>query len=219
MHFGRATETFKTVGSSSGLDLIVCTLIADTVSTYHSAVSAATTDIGNCWIYEGRVNGGTGSEYTMMTSPKNEIRYPQGYSTPSNRIYFGSGISKGDWNADGTDDLVICASRQTNLDTTITAAGGCFVYHGVSTGGFSQYTAYRPNAAGTRYVPQPDDAYYNPNPESSTASRFGESVMMMDINNNTTQDLLVGEPLADSAGGPADVGADAGLVYIIRGGY
>lgn len=219
LNFGRAMESFPTVTNSTGKDLVICTLVADTVATYHSGVSVATTDIGNCWIYEGKVNGGLTGSYQIMTMPKNEIRYPQGVSTPANTIYFGAGITKGDWNADGTTDLIICASRQTNMTTTATNAGGCFVYYGVSTGGFSQYTSYNPNAGGTRYVPQHDATFFNPNPESSTVSRFGESAILLDINNNGTLDFLVGEPYSDNPSGPTDVGADSGRVYIIRGGY
>ncbi len=190
------------------------------MANYHSSGSAATTDIGNCWIYEGKVNGGLVGNYQIMTSPKNEIRYPTGFSTPGNSIFFGAGITKGDWNADTREDLIICASRQQNLDNFDAIAGGCFVYFGsASGGGFSQYSSYQVNASGTRNVPLPDDYYYNPNAEVSSGSRFGEAVLMMELNNNSTLDFIVGEPYSDSPSGPSDLGADSGRVYIIRGGY
>ncbi|NJL24585.1 MAG: hypothetical protein HC902_05055 [Calothrix sp. SM1_5_4] len=68
-------------------------------------------------------------------------------------------------------------------------------------------------------MPQPDAVHYNPNPEPSTASRFGMSVLMVDINNNSVLDLIIGEPSSDNPSGPTDLGADSGRVYVIRGGY
>jgi hypothetical protein len=222
-NFGRSLESFKSVGSSSGVDLVICSLVADVAINYIYSGSPAATDIGNCWIYEGRVNGVSSglpnASYQIMTTPKNEIRYPAGYSTPANSIYFGADVSKGDMNADGTEDLIVCASRQTNLDLTVSNAGGCFAYYGLATGGFSQYTGYNGNAATNRYSPHPDHVFYNPNGEPSTASRFGEASAMLDINNNGTLDLIIGEPYSDNPSGPTNLGADAGRVYIIRGGY
>ncbi|NJL24584.1 MAG: hypothetical protein HC902_05050 [Calothrix sp. SM1_5_4] len=125
-NFGRALESFRTVSGSSGVDLIVCSLTTDTAANYHYSGSAVTADIGNCWIYEGKTNGGLVGNYQIMSTPRNEIRYPQGYSTPGNTIYFGSAVAKGDWNADGTEDLLVCAARQTNLITIDTNAGACW---------------------------------------------------------------------------------------------
>ncbi len=221
-NFGRALQSFKTVNGSAGIDLVVCSQQVDFATNYFYASSPVATDLGNCWIFEGRLNGGLGSNYTMMTLPKNEIRYPSGYSTPANTLYFGSGITKADWNNDTFEDLIICSSRQTNLDTTSALAGACFVFYGKTTGGgggFDSSNAYQPNASGTRYVPNANTQIYNPNAEVSTASRFGESVLMLDINNNGTLDLIVGEPSSDSPSGQTKQGKDSGRLYIIRGGY
>lgn len=218
-NFGRSMQSFRTVNGSAGVDLVICSLAADTGANYYYSGSPAAADIGNCWIFEGKVNGSLVGNYQIMTTPKNEIRYPTGFSTPANSILFGAGITKADWNADGTDDLLICAARQQNLITFDANAGGCFAYFGLSSGGFNQFNGYNSNAGGTRFVPQPDDYFYNPNAEPSSASRFGESILMLDVNNNTSLDLIIGEPYSDNPGGPTDLGADAGRVYLIRGGY
>ena len=86
-------------------------------------------------------------------------------------------------------------------------------------GGFDSSNAYLPNASSTRYVPNANAQIYNPNAEVSTASRFGEAVLMLDINNNSTLDLIVGEPFSDSPSGQTQQGKDSGRLYIIRGGY
>jgi hypothetical protein len=218
MQFGRALETFRTVNGSAGLDLIVCSLTLDVSVNHHYNGSPTANDIGNCYIYEGAVNGGVAK---IMAYPRNEIRYPSGYNTPTSSLWFGSAITKGDWNNDTREDLVICASRQQNLITFDGLAGACWAYFGRPDGfgGFSQYAGWRPNNGGNRFAPEPDDVFYNPNAEPSTGSRFGESLVLLDINGNNSTDLLVGEPYTDNPNGPLNVGFDSGRVFVIRGGF
>lgn len=227
IRFGFAVGSFKTVAGSSGVDLIVCAPYIDiaNASYFESGLSAAYTDIGNCYIYEGKVNGGLTGDYKIMTAPKNEIRYPYQWmgSNTNNNHLFGSAIAVGNWDNDssGTEDLIICGYQVRNPDSTKPNpgnAGGCFTYLGRVGGGFESPFPYLPNAAGTRYVPIPDDAIFNNNAESSSTG-FGMSALMVDINNNGRQDLLIGEPQADNAGGPANLGRNSGRVYINRGDF
>gem|GEM_PF-6691800 len=227
LNFGRALGAFRTVEGSTQQDLIVCTSRGDVVANEINGSHAAFADIGKCFIYENQhvASPGSNTPYTFGLWPKNDIRYPSGsgYSAPAATLYFGSSVTTGDWNADGDEDLIICASRQTNMDTNVTLAGGCFAYYGkkvsgVSSGGFLTKSGYLPNFSSTRFSPLADDAHFNPNPEAA-ASLFGEAVLLMDVNNNSSLDLLIGEPSADSPTNTTNMGFDSGRLYIIRGGY
>jgi len=219
MHFGRALGTFRTVDGSTQDDLIVCTSRGDVIANEITASHALFADVGKCFIYENQhvASPGSNTPYTFTLWPKNDIRYPQGYSAPAATMYFGESLVRGDWNGDSVNDLIICSSQQRNLDTNVVLAGACWAYYGKSTGGFLTKSGYLPNLA-SRNTPLPDDVHYNPNPEAA-ASLFGNSVLLMDINNNGTQDLLIGEPSADNPTSTTNLGFDSGRLYIIRGGY
>lgn len=219
--FGFSLAVFPTVRNSTGKDLVICSAIHNYAASDIFSGSAATTVLGNCWIYEGRVNGATGANFTMMTMPKNEIRYPQGTSGYlANDQRYGSSMTTGRWNSDSVDDLIICARYHRNVTTGTNNSGGCFAFLGRSngTGGFESYSTYRSNDSGNRDIPAADDFYYNPN-TSETSTEFGKSVLLLDINNNGSDDLLVGEQLSASVGGPTNQGYRSGRVFIIRGGY
>jgi hypothetical protein len=223
MYFGYSVAVFPTVLNSTGKDLVVCSPTYDSANTEFDASQPARTDIGHCWIYEGKVNGGLVGNYQIMSMPKNEIRYPYpmtGYS--ANTQYFGYSQTVGDWDNDGTDDLVICGALQRNLPAATNNAGGCFAFLGKNTagvkGGFNTTTAYRSNSSGTRNIPVPDTAYYNTNYEAS-ATYFGASVILVDVNNNNRADLIVGEHQANNTGGPSNLGYLSGRIFIKRGGF
>lgn len=220
MNFGISIAAFKTVAGSSAKDVVVCAHSYDYAAAYFDASQGALNNVGLCFIYEGGVNdaGSTGS-YKVMTKPRNDIRYPYGHNGLAQADqYFGTSMTAGDWDNDGLDDLVICGYRQRNLTTSTNNAGGCFQYKGKSGGGFEQTTSYKPNFSNARYSPVADDSFYNPNTETSATS-FGISVGLADVNDNGRPDLLVGEHEADNFGGPANLGKDSGRVFIIRGGY
>lgn len=219
MYFGYAMGAFRSVSNSTGVDLVVCAPWYNTAASDIDAAVGALTDIGTCFIYEGKVNADLVGSYQMMVQPKNEIRYPYAYTSyGANTQTFGTAIETGDWDYDGNLDLVICASSHRNLLTSTNNAGACFMYKGKAGGGFQTTTGYRPNATSTRYSPVADDVYYNPLPETN-ATKFGESVLLLDINNNGRPDLIIGEPYSDNFGGPSNMGSDSGRVYILRGGF
>jgi hypothetical protein len=221
MHFGWSVAAFPTRSGSAGMDVIVCAPWIDTANAYYDPGITARTDIGNCYIYEGKVNGGLAGSYQVMTEPRNEIRYPYAATAfDSSNLYFGTAMTRGDWNFDSREDLVVCAFRMRNLDIGVSNLGGCFAYLGKLGGGFETNQSYLSNFGGTRFVPLSDDAHFNERLETEV-SNFGYSVLLADINNNVRQDLLVGEPAADNscATCPLNLGRDSGRVYVIRGGY
>jgi hypothetical protein len=219
MYFGYSVSVFPTVTGSTGKDLVVCSPTYDTNNADFDASQTARTDIGHCWIYEGKVNGALVGNYQIMDQPKNEIRYPYAMTGHSaNTLYFGYSQAVGDWDNDGNNDLVICGALQRNLQTATNNAGGCFAFLGKSGGGFNTTTSYRANAAGARNIPVADTAYYNTNTEASS-TYFGASVLLADVNNNSRADLLVGAHQANNTGGPSNLGYNSGRVFVIRGGF
>ena len=159
--------------------------------------------------------------YKVMTEPRNEIRYPFASTAfNSGSLYFGTSMTRGDWDYDGVQDLVVCSFRMRNLDLGISNVGGCFAFYGrkAGVGGFETNLNYRVNFGGTRRVPLSDDAHFNTRLESQV-SNFGHSVLLVDVNNNLRPDLMIGEPVADNFAGPANLGMNSGRVYVIRGNF
>jgi hypothetical protein len=106
------------------------------------------------------------------------------------------------------------------MDLQISNLGGCFAFYGRKigdSGGFQTSTGYRPASDG-RLTPLSNDAYYNPKLEGA-ATDFGVAVLLMDVNNNIRHDLLIGEPLSDNEGGPANLGRNSGRVRVDRGDF
>jgi len=233
MNFGSALAAFPTRprwGSGRlGVDLIACAMNYTTAASFVANGSAATTNMGTCFIYEGAVNlasGGAPSNYTIASFPGNDIRHVDG--APYNNSYnFGSAMTVGKWSGGSQDDLVICSRRANsggNADV-----GACYAYYGnwdsgnnQTAGGFTNYTTWRSNQAGARNSPTWSDRYYNPYPILG-GSWWGGSVALADINNNGTVDLLVGEPISNQSNptniAPANKGRTSGRVFVIRGGY
>lgn len=220
-HFGYSVAAFPTVSGSAGMDVIVCAPWIDSASGDIDAAVGALGDIGNCFVYEGKTNGGLTGSYQVMSEPRNEIRYPFA-STAFNSgfLYFGTSMTRGDWDYDGVQDLAVCSFRMRNLDLGINNVGGCFAFYGrkAGVGGFETNLNYRVNFGGTRRVPLSDDAHFNTRLESQV-SNFGHAVLLVDINNNVRPDLMIGEPVADNNGGPANLGMNSGRVYVIRGNF
>jgi len=215
-HFGYSIATFPTVPGSTGEDLVVCQPWRDTTSGYIDGSVGGLGDVGTCFIYEGAVNGGLVGPYQIMTRPRNEIRYPFVMTNFASSVYFGTAITRGRWDNDSVDDLVICAHRMRNLDLGISNLGGCFAFFGrkAGPGGFQTTTGYRPGSNG-RLTPLSNDYYYNPKLEGE-ATDFGVAVLLMDVNNNVRHDLLIGEPLSDNFQGPANLGRNSGRVRVDR---
>lgn len=222
-HFGYSVAAFPTVSGSAGMDVIVCAPWIDTAAAYIDPSITALADIGNCYIFEGKVNGGLAGSYQVMTAPRNEIRYPFAATAfNSGSLYFGTSMTRGDWDFDGRADLAICSFRMRNLDLGVSNVGGCFAFYGRKSGigGFESNLNYLNNFGGLRRVPLSDDAHFNERLETEF-SNFGHAVLLVDINNNLRPDLMVGEPIADNSCPtcPANLGRDSGRVYVIRGGF
>lgn len=210
---------FQTVPNSLGTDLIVCQPRFDPLVNHFDSGSAAFTDLGNCYIYEGKINAGLSGSYQISTSPKNEIRFPASENA-SNTLFFGAGMTVGHWDTDNVKDLVICSTR-VRRTPVVTNVGGCFAYLGRATGGFDiNNNSYKRHTGATRSTPLHNQVKKNPGTEASTD--FGTSVLLIDINDNGRDDLLVGEPLTDNVDDnvydhPSFLGRDSGRVYINRG--
>ena len=223
IRFGYSVQAYPTVSGSLGTDLVVCARDADTGAGDVDGSVGALTDIGSCYTFEGRVNGGLGSSYSIMTSPRNEIRFPYSHTSyAANSLFFGSSMTSGDWDDDGVNDLVICAFRMRNVPLALNNVGGCFNFRGRSdgTGGFDSLTGHRSNYAGPpiRYTPIADGHYYSDNSEAGLTD-FGHSVLLTDVNNNGRDDLFMAQPITDNFGGPSNLGYNSGNVLVIRGGF
>jgi hypothetical protein len=245
MNFGASLAAFPTRPKAAGIlgtDLVVCAPGYTSVAQDFSGTSPATTGVGICYIYEGSVNvHGDGSSLAgeMSTCPTDDIRYwPAAAAGYPNNANFGSSMTVGVLpGSDNAPDLLICARQSRTNDVSQTqGAGSCYLYQqnadgsGNSAGGFDTYNPYHPNA-NARLTPLYVKAIDNPSGqiEGSIANQysyFGQSVLVQDINNNGSSDLLVGEPWSDSrkaiSGGnnpQATLGKDSGRVYILRGGF
>jgi hypothetical protein len=228
MHFGWSVAAFPTVATLSdpvGMDVIVCAPFIDSGVGDIDSVIGALGDIGNCYIYEGKLNGGLTGSYKVMAEPRNEIRYPFAATAfSSGALYFGTSMNRGDWDHDGVEDLAVCAFRMRNIDLNLSNVGGCFAFYGktpnmiTGSGGFENNLNYKNNFGGLRRVPLSNDAHFNTRLEAQV-SNFGNAVLLVDINNNLKPDLLIGEPVADNYGGPSNLGTNSGRVYVIRGNF
>ena len=111
---------------------------------------------------------------------------------------FGSALTAGDFDGDGTDDLVIGVPEE-DLGLENTGAGMVHVLAGspvgVTTDDDQLFTQRDPVAQ----RPEPGDG-------------FGWSVITGDFNGDEIDDLLVGAPFEDLAGRP-----DAGVVHVLYG--
>lgn len=241
-NFGSALATYPTRAKVSGVlgyDLVICAQGAPVAANDIQAGSPAVTNEGVCYIYEGSVNknsSATPPANDISTCSTNEIRYNHALSGyPNVAYYFGSSITVGKWGTDAIDDLVICARQGRDPDTATSFAGGCLAFYGLNdgagahAGGFSQYSGTNPYQ-NSRNVPSSAKYRYNESTQIETAtanqySYFGQSVLLIDVNNNSTVDLLVGEPWSDNRvaidGGTASttLGKDSGRVYLLRGGW
>jgi hypothetical protein len=238
-NFGYSVAVFPTRarwGSGRlGMDAVICAPGLGVAAGDTAAGSFATPSQGACFIYEGAVNlasGGAPANYTISASPENEIRHLDGAPYNDSRG-FGYGMTVGKWNGDGADDLIVCAALARKGGTA--NVGACYSYFGnwdtVSNsvaGGFKVPSSYNANAGGTRFAPIHQDKLYNPFPSGGglNTGYFGTSVLLTDINNNGSSDLMIGEPYSDSStaipsGGlpPTTLGKNSGRVYILRGGY
>jgi hypothetical protein len=218
MNFGYSVAAFPTVSGSAGMDVVICAPSIDTNYLDIYPQVAGQTDLGNCFIYEGKMNGGLTGSYQVMNVPRNEIRYPFASTNfISSSLYFGSSMTRGDWDSDGVQDLVVCSLRMRNLDLGINNVGGCFAFYGrkAGIGGFETSLNYRRNFGGLRQVPRSNDAYFNSRLEEFV-SNFGHSVLLTDFNNNSLSDLMIGEPYSNNVGGPSNLGSDSGRVSVIK---
>jgi hypothetical protein len=191
-------------------------------------------DQGLCFIFEGALAATgvavTDGSYAFgVGSANNEIRNTDTMASthPNVATLFGSSMTVGRWNSDAYDDLIICAMQARDTDAGVNTVGGCYAYFGATTGlgGFDQSSSYRVNH-NSRSVPLHNDKVYDPLNETSLsgATLFGRSVLLLDVNNNSSSDLLIGAPDADSLvqtgyTPPVTKGRDSGRVYIMRGGF
>jgi hypothetical protein len=210
LYFGTSVAAFKSVTGSDHYDLVVCARGADANALELWAGSAGYTDLGICLIFEGSFNkNGVQTDYDLDSYPYMEVRYPNPLTTQTANIaYFGTAVTNADYDDDDVDDLVVCGSRMRNFDVGVNNAGACFNFKGKSGGGFQSPLTYRgsfPNAA---------NDFYNPNADTAAVGEFGDSVLLIDVNNNGRKDLLVGEYLVDNNGVSATLGRDSGRVYI-----
>jgi hypothetical protein len=245
--FGFSVEAFPTVPGSTGMDVIVCARAYDTRNEEIASNVGQLTDIGTCYVFEGAINRfGAPQTNFVMSEPRNEIRFPNALTNQvSNSYFFGSAMDRGDWDADGRDDLVICANRMPRLvNPPEPNAGACFAFLGRKggvasefesganglpgswgSGGFETVTGYRPNCPtcdSPRLTPVADDVYYQSNLKVEAGiTEFGLSVLLQDVNNNGRADLMIGEPNSDNAaiGSPLNLGRDSGRVHGNRGGF
>jgi hypothetical protein len=227
-NFGYAVEVFNNIAdvTGGGDDLVVCTPFHDYGASELGGSSGAATNAGQCLVYKGSDSSLSGADYTMATYPDIDLRYPfsaLGNTDPAYaNVYFGSAITKGDWNNDNIMDLVICAMNQRGykgLSNSVNSVGACYPYFGLSGGGLNLSNIYRGYSI---YPETTDDHFYNNNGNASFPTNFGRAVLLLDINDNDVTDLLVGESSADQGSLNPNTttehnGVDSGRVYINRG--
>jgi hypothetical protein len=215
LFFGTSMAGFKSVSGSAHYDLVVCMRGADANIFELWSGAAAYTDLGICLIYKGSFNKNASQiDYDMDVYPYMEVRYPNALTAQTANIaFFGTAVVNADYDDDGLDDLVVCGSRMRNFDLGVNNAGACYNFKGKSGGGFQSLVSYRGS------FPSAANDFYNPNADLANVGEFGDSVLLVDVNNNGRKDLLVGEYLVDNNGVSETLGRDSGRVYINRGDF
>jgi hypothetical protein len=243
-NFGSALAAYPTrakVSGVLGIDLIICAQGATVGANEIQSGSNAVTNEGVCYIYEGSVNknnSATPTEGDISTCATNEIRYDHAGSSSYTDLpyYFGSAVNVGKWSGrTNINDLVICARQGRDPDLSSNNVGGCLAYYGLNdgtgnmAGGFQQLSSNNPYQS-NRKSPSASKYFYNGSTQVETSvtnqySQFGQSVLILGVDNNGYENLFVGEPLADSRVGingtaaPSTKGKDSGRVYMLRGGW
>lgn len=152
------------------------------------------TDRGTVYVYFGGKDFDTRADAFILD--------PQyiGGGTYSN--FFGSGMTKGDLNNDGHDDLIISAYYD---DVEALNRGAVYIW--------------RSNASGQiAYTSDPSQTIYpaNISAVNTTSDLFGKGLAVLDVNPtgtaaNDRNDLLIGVPGDDTDG------TDSGRVYVVYG--
>ncbi|MEW5807678.1 MAG: thrombospondin type 3 repeat-containing protein, partial [Acidobacteriota bacterium] len=154
----------------------------------------------------------TGEVYVVFGNryPKGEIRFSEeeadvviyGIDAGDNA---GRALGCGDVNGDGTDDLVISAPFGDGDSNSRSGCGEVYVIYGRGTiGGVIDLKNVDPaitNADVTIYGKDDDDS-------------LGRGLAIGDVNNDGTDDIVIGAPWGDGTGGTT---TDAGEVYLIYG--
>jgi len=151
------------------------------------ANDAAGADRGGFWIFQGNSN----NQYNFSAG----IFIRDASALGAVNDFCGRALAVMDYNSDGNQDVIMGCSRD---DTAGVDRGSIRIFFGTSVTGSWVVSAVAANAE-----------IINP---ASTANTdyFGDSLLVADINGDSTQDLLVGAYLADSGV------ADNGLVYIFN---
>ncbi len=243
-NFGSAIAAYPTrakVSGVLGIDLIICAQGATVVANEIQSGSNAVTNEGVCYIYEGTVNKNSSAASNpgeISTCATNEIRYDHAGSSSytDQPYYFGSAITVGRWGGRANiNDLVICARQGRDPDLSSNNVGGCLAYYGLNdgtgnmAGGFQQLSSNNPYQ-NNRKSPSASKYFYNGSTQVETSvtnqySQFGQSVLILGVDNNGYENLFVGEPLSDSRIGidgtaaPSTKGKDSGRIYMLRGGW
>ncbi len=209
-NFGYAVTCFPSVAASSGMDLVVGAPFADKVG--------GNANQGMVAIFYGATNEDptaycasndfVGS--TCLLDDTRDVRLDDQGPVANDDSYFGSALTRGEWDGLGGADLVVGSGRARQLAPQPNNNGGVYAFRGASTGGFLDLTGGVPLSAFS-YL----------DPTNFEDNRFGEGgLALSDIDNNGTADLLVGAyrcSYDDAVTG--NRGSTTGCVFIDRGDY
>lgn len=209
-NFGYAVGCFPSVTASSGMDLVVGAPFAAKVG--------GNGNQGMVAIFHGVTNEDptaycASNDYVgtaCLIDDTRDVRLDDQGPYANDDAYFGSAITRGEW--DGLDgaDLVIGSGRARQLPPQPNNNGGVYAFRGASAGGFLDLTGGVPLSA-----------YAYLDPTNFEDNRFGEGgLALSDIDGNGTADLLVGAyrcSYEDAATG--NRGSTTGCVFIDRGDY
>ena len=124
--------------------------------------------------------------------------------------YFGSSLTRGDWDRLDGLDLVVGSGRARQPTPQPNNNGGVFAFRGAASGGYLDYIGGVPLSV-----------YVVMDPTNFEDNRFGEGgLALSDIDNNGSPELLVGAyrcSYDDAVTGKR--GATTGCVFIDRGDY